>query len=84
VRFERKAAISSHIALCQTAYRSASENAKGSEEGECSTRVEAEVAAAEAARFAVFGCRGLRVIGWLLRAGGDAGEDYDSEETCGS
>jgi len=39
--------------------RSASENAKGLEEGECSTRVEAEVAAAEAARFAVFDCRNL-------------------------
>jgi len=42
------------------------------------------VAAAEAARFAVFGCRGLRVIGWLLRGGGDAGEYGGSEETCGS
>ena len=84
MRFVRKAAISSHIALCQTAYRSASENTKGSEEGECSTRVEVEVAAAEATRFAVFGCRGLRVIGCLLRAGGDAGEDGGSEETCGS
>jgi hypothetical protein len=84
VRFERKAAISSHIALCQTAYRSASKNTKGSKEGECSTRVEAEMTAAEAARFAVFGCRRLRVIGWLLRAGGDAGEDGGSEETCGS
>jgi len=46
--------------------------------------MEAEVAAAEAARFAVFGYRGMRVIGWLLRAGGDAGEDGGSEETCGS
>jgi hypothetical protein len=46
--------------------------------------VEAEVAVAEAARFAVFGCRSLRVIGWLLRAGGDAGEDGGSEENCGS
>jgi len=46
--------------------------------------VEAEVAAAKAARFDVFGCRGLRVIGWLLRADGDAGEDGGSEETCGS
>jgi hypothetical protein len=42
------------------------------------------VAAAEAARFAILGCRGLRVIGWLLRAGGDAREDGGSEETCGS
>jgi hypothetical protein len=78
VRFQRKAVISSHIALCQTTYRSASENEKGSEEGECSTRVEVEVAAAEATRFAVFGCRGLRVIGYRLRAGGDAGEDGGS------
>jgi hypothetical protein len=46
--------------------------------------VEVEVAAAEATRFVVFGCRGLRVIGCLLRAGGDAGEDGGSEETCGS
>jgi hypothetical protein len=84
VRLEHKAAISSHITLCQTAYWSASENAKGSEEGECSTRVEVEVAAAEAIRFAVFDCRGLRIIGCLLLAGGDAGEDGDSEETCDS
>jgi hypothetical protein len=42
------------------------------------------VATTEVARFAVFGCRGLRVIGWLLRAGGDTGEDGGSEETCGS
>jgi hypothetical protein len=76
--------ISSHIALCQTAYRSASENEKGSEEGEWNTRVEAEVAAAEATRFAIFGCHGLRVMGCLLLAGGDAGEDGGSKETCGS
>ena len=84
MQFSRKAAISSHIALCQTAYRSASENAKGPEKGEYSTRVEVEVAAAEATRLAVFGYRGLRVIGCLLCAGGDAGEDDCSEETCGS
>jgi hypothetical protein len=84
VRFEHKTAISSHIASCQITYRSALENAKGSEEGECNTRMEVEVAAAEAARFAVYGCRGLRVIGWLPRTGGDAGEDGGSEETCGS
>jgi len=42
------------------------------------------VAAAEAARFAVFGYRGLRVIGWLLRGGRDVGEDGGSEGTCGS
>jgi hypothetical protein len=42
------------------------------------------VAAVEATRFAIFGYRGLRVIGCLLRAGGDAGEDGSSEETCGS
>ena len=83
MRFSRKTAISSHIALCQTAYRSTLENAKGSEEGEYSTRVEVEVAAAEATRLAVFGCRGLRVIGCLLCAGGDAGEDGCSEETYG-
>ena len=47
-------------------------------------KLEAEVAAAEAARFAVFGCRSLRVIRWLLRGGGDAEEDGGSEETCGS
>ena len=84
MRFERKAAISSHIALCQTAYRSASENTKGLEEGEYSTRVEVEVVAAEATRFDVFGCRGLRVIGCLLRVGGDAGEDSGNEETYGN
>ena len=84
MRFQLKVAISSHITLCQTAYQTASENVKGLEEGECSTRVEAEVAAAEAARFVVFGCCGLRVIGWLLHAGGDVGEDGGSEETCGS
>ena len=84
MRFVRKAVISSHIALCQTVYRSASENAKSSEEGECSTRVEVEVVAAEATRFAIFGYRGLRVIGCLLRAGGDVGEDGGNEETCGN
>jgi hypothetical protein len=84
VRFQLKVAISSHITLCQTAYQTASENVKGSEEGECSTCVEVEVAATEAARFDVFGCRGLRVIGWLLRADGDAGEHGGSEETYGS
>jgi hypothetical protein len=77
-------AISSHISICQTAYRSASENAKGLEEGECSTRGEAGVAAVETTRFAVFSCRGLRIIGCLLLAGGDAGEDGGREETCGS
>jgi len=46
--------------------------------------VEAEVAVAEAAKFAVFGYRGLRVIGWLLRGSGDAGEDGGSEESCGN
>jgi hypothetical protein len=46
--------------------------------------MEVEVAAVEATRFAIFGYRGLRVIGCLLRAGGDAGEDGGSEETCGS
>ena len=84
MRFSRKAAISSHITLCQNAYRSATENAKGLEEGEYSTHVEVEVAAAEAARLAIFGCRGLRVIGCLLCAGGDAREDGCSEETCGN
>ena len=79
MQFERKTAISSHIALCQTAYWSTSENAKGLEEGECSTRMEVEVAAAKATRFAVFGCRGLRVIGCLLRASGDVGEAGGSE-----
>lgn len=42
------------------------------------------MAAAEATRFAVFGYRGLRVMGCLLHAGKDAGEDGGSEETCGS
>jgi hypothetical protein len=31
--------------------------------------VEIEVVAAEATRFAIFGCRGLRVIGCLLHTG---------------
>ena len=46
-----------------------------------SCRVEVEVAVAEATRFAIFGCRGLRIIGCLLLTGGDAGEDGGSEET---
>jgi hypothetical protein len=49
-----------------------------------STRVEAGLAAAEATRFTVFGCRGLRIIGCLLISGGDAGEDGGREEICGS
>jgi hypothetical protein len=81
VRLERKVAISSHIALCQTAYRSASKNARGSEEGECSTHVEAGLAAVKATEFAVFGCRGLRTIGCLLISGGDAGENGGSERS---
>jgi len=51
MRLERKTVISSHITLCQTAYQSASENAKGLEEGECSTRVEVEVTTTEVTRF---------------------------------
>jgi len=70
--------------LCQTAYRSASENARGSEEGECSTRVEVGLAATQATRFVVFCCRGRRAIGCLLISGGDAGGNGGSEEICGS
>jgi hypothetical protein len=46
--------------------------------------VEVEVAVAKATRLAVFSYRGLKVIGSLLCAGGDAGEDGCSEETCGN
>ena len=84
MQLERRAAISSHIALCQTAYLSASENTKGSEVGEDKTRVESDVAAAKATRFAVFGCRGRRVIGCLLTADGDAGGDSGREGVCGN
>jgi len=52
---------------------------KSSEKGESSTRVEAVSAAVEATRFAVFGCRNLRTIGWWLIRGGDAGEDGGKE-----
>jgi hypothetical protein len=61
------------------AYLSASENARGLEEGACSTWVEAVTAAAEATRFAVFGCRGLKTIGCPLNKGGDVGEYGGSE-----
>jgi hypothetical protein len=74
--------ISSHIASCQTAYLSASENAKGSEEGECSTSVEAVTATTEVTRFAVFSCHDLKTIGCLLIKGGDAGEDGGNEVIC--
>ena len=84
MQLKRKAAISSHIALCQIAYRSASENAKGSKEGECYTHVEAGLAATEATRFVVFGCRGLRIVGCLLISSGDTGEDGGREEICGT
>jgi hypothetical protein len=46
--------------------------------------VEAGLAAAEATKFAVFGCCGLRTIGFLLISGGDAGENGGSEEIYGS
>jgi len=53
---------------------SASEKARGSEEGECSTRGEAVTVVAEATRLAVFGYRGRRTIGCLLVKGGNTGE----------
>jgi hypothetical protein len=58
---------------------SASEKARGSEEGESSTRVEVVSVAAESTRFVVFGYHGLRTIGWQLIKGGDAGEDGGKE-----
>jgi hypothetical protein len=74
--------ISSHIASYQAIYLSASEKARGSEEGESNTRVEAVSATVEATRFVVFGCRGRRTIGWWLSKGGDVGEDGVKEVSC--
>jgi hypothetical protein len=74
--------ISSHIASCQATYLSASEKARGSEEGESNTRVAAVSAAAEATRFEVLGCHGLRTIGWRLSNDGDAGDDGVTEVSC--
>jgi hypothetical protein len=64
------------------AYLSASKKARGLEEGESSTRVEAVSVAVEATRFAVFGYRDLRTIRWRLIRGGDAGEDGGKEVSC--
>jgi len=74
--------ISSHIASCQTVYLSASNNTRGSEEGECSTQGEVMIAAAEATRFAVFGCHNQRTVGCLLINGGDARENGGNEVSC--
>jgi len=60
----------------------ASENARGSEQGECSTRGEAVTTTVEATKYAVFGCRGRRTIGCLLIKGDDARENGGSEVTC--
>ena len=39
-------------------------------------------AAAEATRFEVLGCHGLRTIGWRLSNDGDAGDDGVTEVSC--
>jgi hypothetical protein len=44
--------------------------------------VEAVTAVVEATRFVVFGCHGLRTIGFLLIKEGDAEEDGGSEAIC--
>ena len=49
---------------------------KALEKGEYSTRVEVELATAEATRLAVFDCRGLKVIGCLLCVDGDIGKTF--------
>jgi hypothetical protein len=82
VWLERKTLISSHIASCQTAYLSASEKARGYEEGECITPGEVVTTTMEATRLAVFGCRGWRTIGCLLIKGGNAGEEDGHKISC--
>jgi hypothetical protein len=63
-------------------YLSASEKARGSEEGECSTRGETVTVVVEAIRLAVFGFHGRRTIGCLLVKGGDIGEKDSHKMSC--